>query len=251
MKKSALLLGLIYFLFNAATTLAQSVPSPSAGDPYYQISKISTHVIAVEENIVSSDEILKLNLNKDDVLDPLPSLLPQVIGGPLDIADIVFKIWDIIKSGAPIVNAEYKNVTALPNIASKKWEALTGWKPERGVVFSTSVENAFGMKTVDLEYKVQLLYGGGYKGKGQYIASARVVPTKVDVMWGYNLDVSVQVPTILNIASTKDPLASISMDVTYKISTMLRTYSESNNYVLQGDGLMKSGDKIFYEANSR
>ena len=251
MKRTVLISGLVALLFNFNSTSvsAQTLPRETMMDPYFQVSKITTRLVSAEEAPAITNEFLQL---EQDILPSiLPALLPQQSMGALDIVDLAFKAWDIIKSGTPVVSAQYKNVTALPNIANQRWEALTGWKSERTLVFATSVVNFFGVKTVDLEYKVKLLYGGSVRGKGQYIASARVVPTKVDVLWGYNLDVSVEVPSILNIASNDDPLASINMDVTYKISTMMRSYSESNNYVLQGNGLMKGDGKVLFEASSR
>lgn len=238
MKNTGLFAGLILVLFN-------SVPSLADSDPHLVFSKVTTTLKSVEERAVSPEEMFLLNENQAE----FESFQEGV--DPMAIADIVFKIWDIIKDGKPVVNVQYKNANALPNIANRKWEALTGWKTERSMTFGVSTENVYGIKTVDLEYKVKLLYGGGVKGKGQYIASARVVPSKVDVKWGYNLDVTVEVPSILNLASIDDPLASISMDVTYKISTILRSYSEANSYEVHGDGFMKAGNNIVFEANSR
>jgi hypothetical protein len=228
-----------------ALLLFNSVPTLAHTDPHLEFSKVTTNLISVEERMVSSEEFLFLNVNENE------SITFQEGVDPMAIADIAFKIWDIIKDGKPVVNVQYKNANALPNIANRKWEALTGWKSERSMTFGVSTENAYGIKTVDLEYKVKLLYGGGVKGKGLYIASARVVPSKVDVKWGYNLDVSVEVPSILNLASIEDPLAAISMDVTYKISTILRSYSESNGYELRGNGMMKADNKIIFDAISR
>lgn len=235
MKNIGLITGLSLFLLNSVPTLAQT-------HPHLEFSKITTTLLSVEERMVSPEELLLLSDNAAEV----ESFQEGV--DPMAIADIIFKIWDIIKDGKPVVNVQYKNANALPNIANRKWEALTGWKNERSMTFGVSTENLYGIKTVDLEYKVKLLYGGGVKGKGQYIASARVVPTKVDVKWGYNLDVSVEVPSILNLASIDDPLAAINMDVTYKISTILRSYSESNSYELRGNGMMKADDKVIFDA---
>ena len=243
MKNSVLGSALIFFLFNTTSALAQV-----NNDPYLLIQKVSTKIISVEETQVATNEFYTWG----DLPQIGPPMAPMAQGAdPMAIADVFFKVWDIIKQGAPVVNVQYKNVNALPNLADNNWTALTGWKSERTVVFGVSTENLYGIKTVDLQYKVKLLYGGGVKGKGQYIASARVVPTKVDVIWGYNLDVTVEVPSILNLASNEDPLAAINLDVTYKISTILRSYSESNSYHLRGDGLFKADGVTQFQADAR
>lgn len=239
MKNVGLIVGLGLFLINSVPALAQN-------NPYYEIGKIKTELKSVESRMVPEAELAQLASESSFTM---PALTEGV--DPMAIADIIFKIWDIIKDGKPVVNVQYKNVSALPNIANRHWEALTGWKEERSMVFGVSTENLYGMTTVDLEYKVKLIFGGSVRGKGQYIASARVVPSKVDVKWGYNLDVAVEVPSVINISTIEDPLAAINLDVTYKISTMLRSYSESNTYELRGNGLMKADGKVVFDAISR
>ena len=242
MKNNVLTAGLIFSLFTTVSAKAADM------DSHLDFNKVTTVLKSVEENIVPTDEIANINLDEQNF--SMPMLMQEGVD-PMAIVDIFLKLWQIVKDGAPVVNAQYKNVTALPNLAENNWTALTGWKKERVLTFSVYTENLYGIKTVDLEYQVKLLSGGGVKGRGQYIASARVVPTKVEVLWGYNLDVTVEVPSVLNLSTTEDPLAAINLDVNYRISTILKSSSESNSYQLRGDGMMISNGKVLYEARSR
>ena len=51
-------------------------------------------------------------------------------------------------------------------------------------------------------------YGGSYDGKGAYITGAEVVPTDVNVAWGYNLGASMKVKSIFNQGSRENPVAA-------------------------------------------
>jgi len=235
--------------FNSTIAKAQDhYKGDLANDPYYQVGQIKTEIKSVQETSVSPEEVQRLNVRDESFTLPIA---PQAGADPMAIAQLLTTIWDIIVQGKPVANVQYKNATALPNVAEGKWEMLTGWKTQRTVVFSTSVTNLLGIKTVDLEYKVELLFGGSVNGKGRYVASARVVPSKVSVLWGYNLDLSVQVPVIVNIGSQDDPLAALRMDAIYKISTLVKSYSETQSYELHGDGFMAANGKEIYAATSR
>jgi len=168
--------------------------------------------------------------------------------GPLQIADLLIRAWGIVKDGAPVVNLQTKNASALPFIANGRWESLAGWKSERSITLGVTIENIYGIDTVEFEYRVSLIYGGNVKGIGKYIASARVIPTKVDVLWGYNLNVNVEIPNVYNVATPENPTAAITLDVNYKVSTVLRSTAYTNTYELRGDGTIKSDGKTIVPA---
>jgi hypothetical protein len=76
-----------------------------------------------------------------------------------------------------------------------------------------------------------------------------VIPKKVDVLWGYNLDVNVDIPNIYNVATPENPLAAITIDVNYKVSTILRSTAYTKSFEVRGDGSIRSENKILMEPN--
>ena len=180
---------------------------------------------------------------------PIPGMGQPGPSGPLQIIDLAIKFWNIVKDGAPVVNLRNKSASALPMISNGHWETLAGWKGERSVTYEVAVTNVYGIETVNLEYTVSMIYGGNVKGIGKYISSARVIPKKVDVLWGYNLDVNVDIPNIYNVATPENPLAAITIDVNYKVSTILRSTAYTKSFEVRGDGSIRSENKILMEPN--
>lgn len=216
-------------------------------DPYFQVKKVRVKTEVLDGNEMKSGSENGLNpylANEEFGIDFKSAL--DVGSGALDIVGIFIKAWDLIQKNKAVANVETKSASALPLIAGKNWTALTGWKPEKGIKFTLEIENAYGMKTVDLEYQVRLEYGGSYHGKGLYIASARVIPTRVKVLWGYNLDMKANVASILNVGTEKNPVGQIALDVSYSYGTILKTNQAIQSYVFRADGMiqnMTSGQK--------
>lgn len=163
-------------------------------------------------------------------------------GDPMAIADLLVKLWDIVEENKPVVHVESKTANALPNISQNNWTALTGWKPEHGVTFSLEIKNGYGMTVVGLDYKLNLLSNGSYKGKGKYIASAQVLPKKVTVLWAYNLNVEVEVVSIVNMGTEENPIAGITLSVTYTYGNVFWSETNSNRYLVEGTGKIRDLD---------
>ncbi len=257
MKKLGFFAGLF---FTTTTVLGLNRPA-LASEGFYEVGKVTTEVLQIEENeTIDPEQFVPTNppvSTNPPTNTPIPTI-PPIFNtnptqpgqpNPLMILDLAIKAWQIVKDGAPIVNVNSKNASALPYISSGRWEMLTGWKSERAITYKVIVENLYGMETVNFQYTVGLVYGGNVGGKGKYIASARVIPKKVDVLWGYNLDVSVDVPNVFNVADPENPNAAITLDVTYKISTILRSTAYTNTYEVRGDGTMISNGKIMVGPN--
>ena len=160
-------------------------------------------------------------------------------GGGLAIADLALKVWQIIVDNRAVANVETLSTSALPKVVHQDWESMTGWKPERTVKFKLAVTNLLGMNVVEMDYSVRLLFGGSVGGKGLYIASAQVIPDKVNVLWGYNLEVTVNAAAVYNIGTVRSPVAAIDLDVNYHYGNPFGSASGSNRYLVRGDGLMK------------
>lgn len=173
---------------------------------------------------------------------------------PYMIAQLLMKAWDLVIEGKPVVNIEVKNASALPIMADYNWSMLTGWRAERIVKWPLRIKNLYGQTPVRMDTAVRLLYGGSARGRGMYIASARVIPSNVEVWNGYNLDVSVNVPSVINVSGREDdPIAQITLEINYKLRSHLGSItikkSEWNEiFKVQGDGYFldyKYGKEFF------
>jgi hypothetical protein len=242
--KFSIFVFLVAPLFNAsafAKTFSHST------DPYFEIVSNETTIIQQSDQEMSDEDFAIEMATQPEAIQGAEGL------DPMAIAELVFKVWDIIKEGKPVVNVDLKDAKALPNAAEYQWTKLTGWQRERTTKFRYSVKNAFGMETITFVYSLKLIYGGGMKGMGRYIASARIRPELLNVLWGYNFDAQVTVPAVTNMGTEEDPLAAIYLDLGYRTHTLIKSSNGGESFLVQGDGLMMSttSKQIFFEAVDR
>jgi len=153
------------------------------------------------------------------------------------IINIFTKVWTIIQQNAPVVNIDTKYAAAMPQ-GIVGWNQLAGWSRPKAYLYSFYAENLYGVKTIDVSYKVMYTAGGRYKGKGLYLTGVTVVPTVVDVAWGYRFSLAAAVAdsTIANVGTEADPIASMQMKLGWKISTALKDSNGTSVYYLEGNG---------------
>lgn len=210
---------------------------------YFKIKKVKQSVSVSEDMEFTDSTIEHLKLVEKVITEPtpVPELPPFPTGGDpeLSIMDTLFKIWDIVKENKPVVSTDTDRfATALPEIAKENWSRVGGWMPERNIMVQNSYINLYGMEVVRFDYQVKLIYGGNVNGKGLYIASARVIPTKVDVAWGYTLNVVTTIPVVMNVRTPDNPLAAIQMHINYTVETILKRETTTDSYQVQGNGMI-------------
>ena len=222
-------------------------------DPYYQTTQSITEIESTEDPANQTLDPLS-NQPSDDptfLYESAPFISLGI--GPLTIVEGLIKLWEIIQDNRAVVKTDFKGGSALPEVAGGEWAKITGWKPERTVTYVYTAINGFKQKVVDLKYKVTLRYGGSVKGKGQYIASARVTPLNIQVLWGFSLSVDVQVTSTDNSGSEKDPIASMHLNVIHKMKNKLgQSSTDRQSYFVKGDGYIEDTrtGKIFFESES-
>ena len=244
--------------FFAPTPLVLAQIQTDSKDPYFQITEVKSEIKIEPEQPLNDDVIETAHLQ---FLENIPSpktesdsslthhpffQIPQEIG-PLVIMPIFNFLWDLVVNNKPVVNVERKNASALPNLAQADWRVLTGWKPERAMKYNLLVTNGFKMKVIDFSYDLRLLAGGRVRGAGYYIASARVVP-QIIALWGYHLNVKVEIPKIENINTDEDPLASMDINIVSKVDNTFSTQTYTQSFRVQGNGLIqniKTGETYF------
>jgi len=174
----------------------------------------------------------QIDLEKDDGKD-----LNETIVTLEKIVNIAKKLWDIVVDNQPVSNIETKYAVAYPEGITSP-QQLANWKKPKVYLYGFYANNLYGIRCIDVEFKVIFTYGGDYKGKGKFLTAVSVVPTKVDVMWGYRFNMHSYVPdsTVVNVGDYKDPLAAMQLKLTWKISTYVKDSTNTSVYYIQGDG---------------
>ncbi len=154
------------------------------------------------------------------------------------IANVGQKIWKIVIDNKPVVDAKTQYATALPK-GVVDWSAMEGWKPAVGTVYQLKFKNAFCATVVDLRYQVLRTVGGSYKGKGQYLTAVVIEPLFVDVAWGYHVSVEALVAdeSVVNVGTHDQPVAAMTAELAWHVSTPLKDMQGKSLYYMQGDGV--------------
>lgn len=219
------------------TLLFSIANAQSLDEKYFTIRKVKRTVEVKQDSELTSDTKKQLEI----VENLLPSQPVADDFDPLAIMETFTKMWQVVKDNQPVVKIDTDRfATALPVVAQKNWNTVEGWQPERNATVTTVYTNLYGMEVIRLEYQIKLIYGGHVKGKGLYIASAKIIPTEVSVAWGYTLNVVASAPLVLNARTAQDPLAVIYLNLNYVVSTIIKNDSVTDTYQVQGDGLIKN-----------
>jgi len=188
----------------------------------------------------ASIRITRLEAVEEKDLSYLGPVVSEV-GGALVIIDqiinIASKVWNIIQQNAPVVNIDTQYAAAVPQ-GITAWNQLSEWKKPKSYIYGFRAKNLYGASTVDVKYKVIFTPDGKYKGKGRYLTGVTVVPTVVNVSWGYRFSLTAQVPdsTIINEGTDEDPIASLQLKIAWRISSAIKSTDGASVYYIRGDG---------------
>lgn len=184
---------------------------------------------------------------------PSPPQLPQPvdisqtlnnINAVLDtidrIVNLAEKIWSIIERNQPVAEINVKYANAVP-YGIQHWTQLQGWSKPKTVKYSFVAKNAYGMRVVKVVYQVHFTYGGNYQGKGKFLTGVTAEPISVETAWGYKVSLTAEVPdsTIANVGTHDDPIASMQLQLKWKIHTVIKDLEQKAIYYLDGTGKIK------------
>ena len=230
-------LSLLFFIGRSAsaqtTTYTDQEKELSARYPgYFEINPKSVRVTLIEATEEEDMSYVKLQETPRDLNGILVSVEK--------IINIAQKLWKIIEANKPVVNLNTKYATAYPEGVTSASQ-MSSWKKPKTYAYGFYAENMFGMTMIDSVYKVSYTYGGAYKGVGKYLTGVTVIPTKVEVGWGYTFNMSASVPdsTVANVGTSAVPLASMQLVLNWKMATILKEADGASVYYVQGDGLFE------------
>lgn len=144
-------------------------------------------------------------------------------------------IWNIVEAGAPVLNINSVSANALPK-GLTCWTQLAQWNNPISRKYEVSYKNIMGFTVVRLSYRVMFTSGGTYMGTGKYLNRVTIVPDRVDVSWGFELNSTVEVPSIVNVGTQDDPIAGAELILHWNVKSPFHEKKNSVSYFVRGDG---------------
>jgi hypothetical protein len=239
-------------LLLAAIIFALGFPSKGISQEkpreYYEISEVVHEEVDIYPPEVYAAQLGQNALNlRVDRYSPVDQthLYMDPFGLDIDFGKIISringiigigeKIWQIIDEEKPTAKVDQLLMHALPEEISSLQE-MTGWAMPHQKGYRIQMKNYFGMTVVDLVYRVVMTPQGRFKGKGQYLANAQILPQKIEAAWGYHVNMDGFVSSVLNGGTLEEPVARLQIGTNIKISTRLKMHQITDQYLLSGDG---------------
>jgi hypothetical protein len=153
------------------------------------------------------------------------------------IVNLGQKVWEIIEKNQPVVNINVNYANAVP-YGIQHWTQLQGWSKPKTATYRFVVKNLYGIEVVKVTYQLQFRYNGNYQGKGKFLTGVTIEPISVETAWGYNVSLSAEIPdsTIANVGTHENPIASMQVQLKWKIHTKIKESQQKVIYYVQGDG---------------
>jgi len=157
-----------------------------------------------------------------------------------NIVNLMDKIMTLIAKNQPVVNINVNYANAVP-YGTSHWTQLQGWSKPSTKKYAFSMKNGYGSEVVKVIYQLHWTHSGNFQGKGKFLTGVSIEPLSVTTAWGYNVDLTAEVPdsTIANVGTSADPVASMQVQLKWKVHTIVKDIQEKAIYYVQGDGLMQ------------
>jgi hypothetical protein len=202
----------------------------AADEAYYTVESVQISEILEEEG--REVPLVGLTLESGSPLEDLNEanvILDQIL-------NMGKKIWAIIEANRPVVNHRTDVAHALPlGVASAT--QLENWAMPKAKLFRASYRNGFGSNVVDFKYRVIYTHGGQVNGKGAYLTNVTMIPAELNVAWGYTFQADGAVPSVVNVGSSQSPVAGMSLDMKWKVVTVVKHHEMTQSFFVQGDGV--------------
>lgn len=144
------------------------------------------------------------------------------------------KVWALIESNKPVVNVSYLYANALPK-GVRSSEELDQFSELQSTSYRMHGTNLYGITVYDVTYSLVHRFGGSYDGRGKYLENVTVIPSNVEVLWGYTLSYDVEKVSVVNSGTRENPIASILLGTNFKVSTVIKSSESHSLYEFRGD----------------
>ncbi|MEK6626893.1 MAG: hypothetical protein AABY86_18155, partial [Bdellovibrionota bacterium] len=115
---------------------------------------------------------------------------------------------------------------------------LSGWSAPKAIGYRVTYKNLYGMEVIAFTYSIAFQPGGQFNGKGAYIAGASVTANDVSVAWGFDFSAKSEVVAITNRGTRENPVAGLTLKISYIAKTVFKDIRNSYNYHLTGNGAL-------------
>lgn len=234
----------------AATPVVTTENPVRTGDIVNYVEEIETPVEfydSLADTMASTEGAWNDPLDPGDFLDPIPDDfdLPLPIPGPIgggnetlviidQIINIGERIWKFIADNKPVIDVKRNYANALPK-GVRTSEELDGFSPLQYRSFRMYGKNGFKKTVYDVTFTLIHRYNGNYRGEGSYIENATVLPHKVEALWGYKVEASVDNVGAVNVGTKEKPVGSLIMEMTFKVNTVIKAMDYRSVYEFRGD----------------
>lgn len=205
----------------AQTPASQAIMASEQLTPHWEKIPTSPEVIAEIESSLTSNHSSNVN--------PLSGDIDWSV-----IANLGKTIWTVINNNAPVATLQYDYATGLPKGVASAAE-LDNFSDLNFETYRFYFTNGLGSTVIDVEYTLVHQFGGSYEGRGKYLATVAIVPTKVEVSWGHKINMKAATISSLNVGTAEDPVASVTLEMSYEVRTVFQTFATRKLYQFRGD----------------
>jgi hypothetical protein len=234
----------------------------------------SSEIFEVDERLLGSDKSFK-SLNddldfgvRDENLATTNSsdvgLISEAIDDVLMLGDkfavVGKKVWKVIEANRPVVEvgpmlghhvlpkeafegaARPLTIEELNRETHHTLGVMEGWSMPSSRTYQINLKNAFGMRVVKFIFTVRAVHGGQYQGQGRYLSSVAIEARKLEVMWGFNVNINSVLESVINMGTSESPVAGVLMSLKFKAKTAVTDASYSDTFLINGRGEIRAID---------
>ncbi len=185
-------------------------------------------------------KVTELEVSEEDRADGLVEKeLGSFIMTAQNLIALGTKIWEIIKEGRPVSNVQMATpISVLPKTGDEGqvFSEMENWSAPQVRKYHVEYTNLWGMNVVSFTYMIHFQPNGEYRGKGQYLTGLKFTASQVSVAWGFQFDASSELVTISNRGRAADPVAGATIEIQYKISSMIQNITAGQTFHVTGEG---------------
>lgn len=237
----------------ASVILSLSAPSFAQTQELNKYLTINSVVITVETETAEGTykSVMEEELAQEDLLN-LAVGVPDAegrfaekanIGQAIAIANELIalgeRVYEIVKKGKPVLTTSYAPISVLPKDSSGNAVDIfqtSNWSMPKTRKVKLQYKNLYGASVVSFDYTVLFVHSGKYNGKGAYLTSVQVVPSNINVSWGFEFDATMKLVGLQNHGSVESPVAGAIVQMSYRASSVLKVIETNDQFHVTGRG---------------
>ena len=165
----------------------------------------------------------------------------EIIGLGDRIVALGERIYNLVNKGRPSADFNYAPISIIPRVndagkAASVLNDMSAGSMPKVETYNLELKNGYGSTVVDFEFNLIFFYGLKFKGVGDYITGAQIVPKEVNVDYGYDFNATMKLSGIVNHGSDEYPMAGGILVLEYNYKNMWSAKKRSEIFHIMGDG---------------